>query len=342
MKHSNFFSIRRVVLVSLITSISIFFFGGCKKVIRPISFQITTVASGLAQPMGIEADQSGNLWVAIPGTAHNDGKVVLVKPNGDKFDAIINLTSKLHLGSGELEGPAHLLLDNGILYILSSNYLYKANISAFTPGQAPIDAATLSKEDVAGIAINLPYVNNAHDSHPYNLIKGTDGDIYIADAGANAIIHRKSAGNYSILAELPGVSNPTPVGPPMVQSVPTGIIWDGHNFLVTTLLGFPFPAGKALIYKVSMSGKVSVYQDGFTSLVDIADGNWNGHMVLQHATFGPQGFSPNTGALILANGNSRKILADSLNMPVGIKQVNDHTWYITSMGDGTILKATYK
>jgi hypothetical protein len=110
---------------------------------------------------------------------------------------------------------------------------------------------------------------------------------------------------------------------------------------VTTLTGFPFPAGKAVVYKVSPSGNVSVYQQGFTTLVDIVEGNMNGHFLLQYGTFGQTGFVPKSGALILANGSSSQVLISSLNMPVGLKQANNYTWYITSMGDGTVLKASY-
>ena len=43
----------------------------------------------------------------------------------------------------------------------------------------------------------------------------------------------------------------------------------------------------------------------------------------------------------MANGATSTVLTNTLNMPVGIKQVNHFTWYITSMADGTVLKATY-
>ena len=329
------FAFRLLTFISLI-----FLFTGCKKGNEEPVFEISTVATGLAAPMGIEYDRSGNIWVAIAGTGNNDGKVVVIKPNGIKYDAIINLPSLFNEG-GELGGPTHLLMDNNTLYILSNRYLYRTSMSAVNPGQSPVDAATLSRENIGSFVLSYPFINNTHDTHPYNLVKGPDGDLYIADAAANAIIHRKSEGNYSILAEVPGIANPTPVGPPMIQGVPTGIIFDGHNFLVTTLTGFPFPAGSALVYKVSMTGDVSVYQNGFTTLVDIVKGNTYGHMVLQYATFGPMGFMPNTGALLAANGNSINQLAGALNMPAGITQANDHTWYITSMGDGTVLKAAY-
>ena len=317
------------------------FFGGCKKGHENPTLKLTTVATGLASPMGLDVDHRGNVWVIQQGTANNDAKVVVIKPNGSKYDAIVNLSSFINENSGEIQGGSHLLFDNGMLYVLSGNYLYKVNVSGFTPGDTPIDGSTLPFEDVAAFSLSYPWVNNAHDSHPYNLMKGPDGDIYIADAGANAILHRKSAGNYSVVAEIPGFANPTPIGPPQIQAVPTGIIFDGHNFLVSVLTGFPFPAGEAVIYKVSLQGDVSVYQAGFTTLVDIAPGNVLGHLVLSYGSFGATGFAPNTGSLILANGTSSQVLAGSLNMPVGIAQVNNHTWYITIMGDGTVVKAEF-
>ena len=317
------------------------FIGGCKKGDHTPTLKITTVASGLANPMGLETDKYGNMWVTTTGTGNDDAKVVVIKPNGTKYDAIVNLSSFINKLSGELHGGAHLLLDKGTLYVLSGNYLYKANVSGFKPGDTPLNGATIPFEDIGAFVLDYPFVNDANDTHPYNLTKGPGGDLYIADAGANAILHRTSPGMYSVLAEVPGIMNPTPVGPPQIQSVPTSILFDGHNFLVTTLLGFPFPVGKSIIYKISKSGAISVYQNGFTSLMDIVEGNYSGRLVLQHAVFGPTGFAPNTGALIWANGTSSRELTGSLNMPVALKQYNDHTWYVTSLGDGTVLKISY-
>ena len=113
---------------------------------------------------------------------------------------------------------------------------------------------------------------------------------------------------------------------------------DGENFLVSTLIGFPFPEGTAIVYKVSTSGAVSVYQQGFTSLVDIAKGASAGHLVLQHGVFGEMGFAPNTGRLLQANGQTITTLAEGLNLPAGMKQANAHTLYVTTLGDGSVLK----
>lgn len=321
--------------------IAFLFLASCHKGNDNPTAKVTTIATGLVLPMGLETDNAGNIWVAETGTAHNDGKIVIVKPNGTKYDAIVNLSSTINEVSGEMGGPSNLILDKNYLYILATEFLYKVNVAGFKPGDPAIDASKLTREDVGtyvkGLNIVMP-----NDSHTYNLIKGPDGDIYIADAGANAIIHRHSAGNYSLLAKFPTYANPTPVGPPQVQAVPTGIIFDGHDFLVSTLTGFPFIEGKANIYRVTLSGNVSVYQAGFTTLTNICDGNIYGHGILHHANFGQTGFAPNTGSFMLANGSTSKVLVDNLNMPVGIKQINFHSWYISSMGDGTILRVDYE
>ena len=123
--------------------------------------------------------------------------------------------------------------------------------------------------------------------------------------------------------------------------MPTSILWDGQNFLVTTLIGFPFPAGESIIYRISLSGNVSVYQKGFTSLVDQAAGIQAEHIVVQYASsfnLGTGAFAPNSGSLLWVNGINSDVLEGGLNMPVSIKQVNNHTWYVVVMGDGTVVK----
>ena len=327
----------------------ILFIAGCSKLPDLPSAKITTIASGLQAPMGIETDWKGNIWVAEMGTANNDGKVVLVAPGASAtgkettmmYDAIINLSSITNALSGDPEGPANLIYDNGILYILAGDFLYKADVSSFNPGDAPIDANTLPYEDI-GTWVRSQNIVTPNDSHPYNLIKGPDGYLYIADAGANALIQRKGEGNYNVFAKFPDMPNPTSIGGPFIQNVPTGIIVNGGNFLVSTLTGFPFLKGQAVVYSVSMSGNVSVYKKGLTTLTGIAPGNFYGPAVLHFGSFGATGFDPNSGSLLLTNGLSTTVVVNGLNMPAGIKQTDHQSWYVTSLGDGTLLEISYR
>jgi hypothetical protein len=314
---------------------------GCTKPEDPPVLRISTLASGFAAPIGLETDKHGRVWVAETGTGKGDGKVSVITHNGQKYDAIVNFESVI-IAPGETEGPSHLLFHDGLLYILGAKgKMYKANVSAFRPGNTPINATTLSVEDIGAFVLAYPFVNNTHETHPYGITSGPDGAIYITDAAANAVLRRARSGTLSVIAEVPGIANPLPFGPPMVQSVPTGIIYDKGNLLVSTLLGFPFPPEKAIVYKISTSGSVSVFQQGFTSLVDIAKGGYNGHLVVEHGVFGAMGFTPNTGRLVWANGTTVTELATGLNLPAGITQANSHTWYVTSIGDGSVLKVTY-
>jgi hypothetical protein len=204
---------------------------------------------------------------------------------------------------------------------------------------ATVDASTLGVEDIGTfvLAQNFP----SHESHPYNLTMGPNGAIYITDAAANAVIRREKNGVLSVVTQVPGIVNPLPIGGPMVESVPTGIYYDGQDFLITTLLGFPFPSGKALIYKMSPAGTLSIYQQGFTTLVDIAKGGILGRLVLEHGTLGATGFTPFTGRLVWANGTSSSVLTDKLDQPAGLKQADEHTWYVTSFTGNSIMKVTY-
>lgn len=360
MKTSKTYPDAPKIMALIFFTLLLFLFVGCSEddddIVQPPKLEIRTVASGLVGLMGIETDAQGNLWVTENGTNipdadndthNNNGKVILITPDGQKYDAIVNLESYTNAHSGELQGTVNILRDGDILNVLSGDHLYRADVSNFKAGDTPLDAGSLPSEDIFAVISQLPAGSNPdHDSHPYNLAKGPDGDLYIADAGANLIIHRKGANDYAILAEIPATPNPLfpGMGGPTVQSVPTAIFYDGDDFLVTSLTGFPFPDGEAVIYKVSLSGEVSVYQTGFTMLVDIVEGMDSNHLVVQYATsFNPgSGFESNSGSLLWANGSTTTILAEGLNQPAGIKQVDDHTWYVTAMGDGEVLKVTYE
>ena len=281
---------------------------GCKKNRDPQP-TITTVATNLKGIIGVETDQQGNAYVALFGTGVNDGKIVVVTPDGRKYDAIIHLSSIVNPASGEVDGTAHMLIDGDTMFITSARFLYKANISRFTPGNAPLDGASIPYENIGAFSLAYPYVNNEHDSHIYGICKGPNGHLYLTDAGANSVIHRLSAGNYAVLAEVPSVANPTPVGPRQVQSVPTGIISDGTGLLVTSLTGFPFPTGYATVHSISLAGAVSVYENGFTTLVGIAPGGTPGRLVVQYGTFNGTKYVNNTGALVQANRGAKAIAA---------------------------------
>ena len=85
------------------------------------------------------------------------------------------------------------------------------------------------------------FADNVRHSHPYGVV-GRGRQLYVVDAGFNSV--RKvdvRRGTTETLASFAPTPNPRfPVGPPLIENVPTSIRWDGHDLLVTLLSGGPF------------------------------------------------------------------------------------------------------
>ncbi|GAB4016566.1 hypothetical protein GCM10028808_45420 [Spirosoma migulaei] len=319
---------------------------GCQdhRVPAPVQPTISTLATGLVAPIGVEADASGRVFVTEQGTGINDGRVSEITPDGKVHPVITGLYS-FKRPDNELDATDHLLAADGMLYVLNAKGLYTLNLASFKTGDAPIPAASLTPENIQKFVIDYAFTEDTGESHLYNMTLGPDGALYMSDAAANAIIRRSKTGQLSVVTAVPGIANPNPAGPPpgppFIESVPTGITYDGKQFAISTLLGFPFPAGKAIIYQMDLAGKLNVFQQTFNSMVDIEnDGNGN-YLALEFAIFGPTGFTPKTGRLLRAKGTSSDLLIDKLNMPTDLKLIDSHTAYLTSMGDGTLLKITF-
>ena len=302
-----------------------------------------TLVRGLQSPSGVDIDPSGRVWIAEAGTGNNNGRVSFIGTDGSVNPVITGFASSFF--QGEISGLSHILFADGGLYMLHPNgKLYKANVASFKAGDPTLLAKDIAQQDDIAAFVNAqPLADNPDkDSHPYQMALGPNGDLFIADAGANAIVRRaKGTGALSIVANIPGMPNPLfPLGPPNLQSVPTGIAFDGQNLLVSTLNGFPFPAGKATIYQVTQAGVVTKYQEGFNSMTGI-DVN-NGPIVLEYGTFAlPLGWTPNTGRLLRANKPGTTVLATGLNEPTALKKINANSYYVTSLGDGTLLRVTF-
>ena len=309
------------------------------------TFTTTTLATGLIAPISVETDASGRVFVAEQGTGHNDGTISEITQDGKKHPIITGLFSQTNT-TGDLNAVDHLLVVDKLLYFLNPKGLYQIDLSAYKTDITPaVPASSLTPQDISSFVIAYNFANDTGESHPYNMTLGPDGALYITDAAANAIIRRSKTGDLSVLTDVPGIANPNPAGPPpgppFIQSVPTSITYDGHQFLISTLLGFPFPAGKAIVYQMNLAGTLTIYQQAFNSLVDVENDGNGKPLVLEFAQFGPMGFMPNTGRLLRANGATSTVLLDKLNLPTDLKISNAHTAYITSMGSGALLKVTY-
>lgn len=300
-------------------------------------------ATDLKSPIGLADAAHGNLWVTEAGSGkENDGQVTLVTASGKKYPVITGFVSKMSPENSP-EGLNHLLYSDGKLYILHGvdDMLYIADVSQFVPGVTkPIQASSLVGEDIGTFVKNAhPNAPDAKDSNPYNLTFGTDGDLFIVDAGANAVVRRaKHSKALSIYAALPDVANPTNpmVGPPTIDAVPTGIVYDGLSFYVTTLVGFPFPGGLSKIYQIDASKtpvEPKVYKSGFSGLTDIVFAP-SGKLVVTEF-----GFSAAGGRIASGEDADQSLLAPAITpVDIMLSTALADTYYVLYYGPGLIMK----
>lgn len=305
--------------------------------------RVIAFATGLTAPLGIEADAKGQLWVTEAGTGNtNDGQLSLITPQGNVFPVVEGFPSVVS-PEGAVFGLNHLILKDGTLWMLHGveGKLYKFNISSFKPGDAALQANELEYEDIGTFVKNYAFKDDNNETDIFNLTIGPGGDLFIADAAANAIIRRKAAtGELSVFATIPPIDNPTG-DPAKVQAVPTGIVFDGHKFLVCTFTGYSYPAKRAAIYQVDVNGNTSVYQTGLSTLTDIELGIDQKPVVVEYGTWTGETFAQNSGAIVRSAPNGNTPLVTGLNFPNSIKRSGFLTYYIAQTYEGKIQKVLF-
>lgn len=300
--------------------------------------QVSTLARELAAPLGVETDARGQLWITQAGTGlTNDGQLSLVTRQGQVYPVVQGFASAVS-PEGAIFGLNHLLLRHDTLYMLhgTEGRLYKFAVASFKPGDAPRQATELPYEDVGSFVKAYDFAEDTGETDLFNLAAGPEGNLYILDAGANAIIRRESAtGRLSVFATIPAVKTTLPDFP-TVESVPTGIVFDGRQFLVATFTGFPFPKGQAVIYAVDLQGNASVYQTGLSTLTDIELGVDRKPVVVEYGTWTGETFAENSGRIVRATPQRNTVLLTGLSFPNSIERAGLNTYYVAQTFAGTI------
>jgi hypothetical protein len=185
-----------------------------------------------------------------------------------------NLTPSSPIFNSILE----LTLPGGFATLDSGFVLTLANQTTLDGG----DAVTLTNSEGRTLTIRLvsdlpdwrpnptPTVpTNVKASHLYG-IETFQKSAYVVDAGHNEIkIVDLGSGAASTFIAFPVRPNPTPMGPPFIEAVPTNIHRFGNQFLVSLLTGFPFAMNVAEIRRVSFKGFDDSFITGLTTAMDV-------------------------------------------------------------------------
>jgi DNA-binding beta-propeller fold protein YncE len=195
--------------------------------------------------------------------------------------------------------------------------------------------------DIADYEFSVNPGGGALDSNPYGLL-AEPGSRVVADAGANALLRVKANGRISTVAVFGARPNPTPIGPPSIESVPTSVaVGPDGAYYVGELTGVPFLAGFARILRVAPDGTTSVFASGFTTVIDLTFGPDGSMYVLEHST-GPVFFTLPGRLVKVAPDGTRTTVIGGLTRPGGVAVGPDGALYISnrsiSIGTGEVLR----
>lgn len=273
--------------------------------------------------IGVEVDSSGNVWVTEFGNGNDDGKVSIIAPDGTVTPFMVGLPSALNPLTGEITGSfrTYQWPNNKVAIVVGegphpmAESIIVVDKSNFTPG-TPL---TLNDVELSMKLGEFVHDEGLLQSDPYNFAVTPNGDLLVADAGANLILKLASGtGTVSTVTALPGIPNPLPFGPPVMDAVPTDIVPkpDGSGYYVCQLTGFPFIDSVSTIFNLDNSGNLTPWQTGFTLITDMGYDPKDGNLcVLQFSRFGPVDttldFYPGAGRLIkLWPSGSRSVVAE--------------------------------
>lgn len=320
------------------------------------------VAQDLSAPMGLAIDDAGNVWVVDSGTGGDEeimvidnaagapavgkfgstSRVIRIAPDGTQT-VVANLPSLLN--GTEAEGGSRLAFLNGQLYATSGIWkgpyegdprpLMGAVVRIGDDGQVTEVASTYAFE-----LANNPDPNIL-DSHPYGLSAGPDGMLYVADAGANAVLKIDPAsGATTLVALMPGQPGPLPNpgrgGAMEMDPVPTAVAFDAAgNPLVSLLAGFPFVPGSSKVVSVAADGTLSDFATGLTMTTDMQRAPDGRLYAVQMAVFTDQGPTPDSGRLVrIGDDGSVTEVLTGLSFPTAVAIAANGDVYLTVNGAG--------
>jgi hypothetical protein len=300
---------------------------------------LRVVASGLDNPRGIAFGQDGALYVAEAGAGGAgpcapgpEGAEVCFGPSGavtriwrDAQQRVLTgLPSVAQAGGSFALGPSDVSLTGARQYVLVNGpFGGPQTRQQFGPGAEAFGRLLRVTGHTVRFVADFPTFEAANN--PDNGAGAQPG--LEIDSDPNGLLARPGV---RLVPAPPGIPGLPPQIP--MQSVPTTVVVgpDGAYY-VGELTGFPFPVGRARVYRVVPGHRPQVYARGFTNIIDIAfDGRGRLH-VLEIAKNGLLS-GDLTGALIRVNkdGSRRTLASNGLVAPAGFVIAADGGIYVTN------------
>ncbi|HUR97601.1 MAG TPA: ScyD/ScyE family protein [Pyrinomonadaceae bacterium] len=194
--------------------------------------------------------------------------------------------------------------------------------------------------------------NNVKASHLFG-IETWQKSLFVVDAGHNDVkeISRKT-GTVSVFLTFPPRANPTMIGPPFIEAVPTNIHRFGNRMLVPLLTGFPFVPGLAEVRRVNLKDAThEQFIGGLTSAMDILHvedeekslepGDGSSFYTLEFSTNQLMGAPGRLRYYATPDAAPVNVLSNLITPTSMTRDDETRNLYITNIGPGTITKVVF-
>jgi sugar lactone lactonase YvrE len=312
---------------------------------------VTTIASGLNGPRGLNFGPDGALYVAEAGTGGPNGlfsceqvpapvgpyhggptaTVSRIGRNGERTTVVSGLPSAISsLPSGDTDGASDVVFLGDNLYVL----LAGGGCSHGNP-EAPAGIVRARGRhgawdytaDLSAYLKANPVANpNPGDFEPdgtfFSMVVHK-GHFYAVEPNHGEIVRINPGGHAERFIDISASQG---------HVVPTAIAFHDGFFYVGTLDLFPITPGSAKIYKISESGEIVAIIHGLTTVTGLTFDSRGRLYALELS--GAAGFpSPGAGKLVRVDGSNQiEDIVTGLVVPAGLTTGPDDALYISNFG----------
>lgn len=293
------------------------------------------VIAGLSAPRHITLNANQEVVVAEAGTGGdttatvaigdglvgNTGRVLVVASDATTSDLVTGLYSFASPMNEVLGVHKALVVGEDIWYLVGQGPVAdNAPVIENTFALIRVNGSDTQVIDLYSHEVEENPDGGEIDSNPVDFEVAMDGSgIYIADAGANAVLKWNETDGVTTFAAWAPVD-----GEP--QAVPTSVLSDADgNVYVSFLRGFPFPTGGSRVEEYDAAGTLINTIEGLTMVTDLFWGSDGESLyAVQFAnSFGDRGWEPNSGSVVLVNGEEPEAIITGLQLPYGGLQLGD-------------------